>query len=236
MAGKKIPNRQKTPPRKPKEAWRLSDKEKKGLIIGAVALALIVIIWVGMYNASALPINSEGNVTIPEGQNWLVYNEKTTSNPRYLKLGEVVPAEGYVLNEVTTISDKNEPVYFFKPEDETASRLTYGVLPGKKDYATLANNTVTSVSAMLVDATASEIKTAKLGGRDVAYYTYSGGMANMEDAEKIDYYSKQMNAYASAANGKSVIFMIQSRSDTNGGFPDDAEYEELLEKAIAGIK
>lgn len=235
MAKKKTPKRQKTPPRKVKEPWRLSKRGKWGLIAGAVAALLIAIVWIVVYNMQALPLDSEGKIITAEGQNWLVYNEKTKSNPRYLKLGEIAPAEGYTLDKVDSISDANEPVYYFKPESGDASAITYGALVGKSDYKSIADSTVASVSSMLIEGTASEVISANLSGKNVAYYLYSGGMPDAQEQEKIDYYAKQLNAYAQAPNGKSVVFMIEQHSDTGTDYADDQAFLDVLEKALAGL-
>ncbi len=235
MAKNRIPNKQKTPPKKPNDQWRLSDRDKKILIIAAAAIALIVIVWIIVYNAQAVKLDSEGKIITAEGQNWLVYNEKSKASPRYIKLGEVNAAEGYALDKSDFLSDPNEPIYYFKPASEEKPAINYAAMVGKGDYKSIAENTVASVPALLKDAAVGEVTAASLSGKNATYYIYSGGNMNADDPEKIDSYTKQMNAYAEAKNGRCVVLMIDQKSDTGADFLDDQAFIDVLEKALAGL-
>lgn len=223
-----------------KETTGFTVAEKRVMIFGliglVVILACVIVIPDWIDNIGVLKM-VDGKVQGVE-DNWLIGNYGSANAPKYRKLAEMAPAEGYVLDRVEEgTSSSEERVFYYKPTTDYAPAAEYFVQAGKKDY----DQIIASASPML-SSYAQEVlfmdeeQHAKVGDTDVRYYLAEYVVNNSEDSENpdLEYWQSAYLYMDSSVAGGCVALGASNTGDDETAFKDrDALYQLLLDAAGA---
>ena len=217
---------------KEKAFWQAHGKK---ILIGTGAAVLaILVIWLGckffVGPGGSIP-NFFGTLRNVESD-WLVTNTGTTSKPKYFKMGEFTAPEGYTQDpEYTVSTDKLNQTFYFDADDQTA--------PVKSVYvAGVANKSAEDMINTVVGygyaASATEAKTATIGGHDVHYaYLVYGNTDTATDTDLdgapdyVDGYPS-MTMYVDSVQGSCVLMLLNGHS---APLADVATEEAMLAEA-----
>ena len=236
MPKKKVPAQKRSAPKSAAEMFSLSPLAKKLLIAAAALIVLVILFFVVRYHAIALPVDADGAISIPEGKHWIIYNERTMANPRYLKLAEIEPGEGYVFGKSDIISDKNLPIHYFDPIDAQDNPLTYYVSAGKGYYENIPGEIREASTGLRENGVSTEPASAKLMGRDVCYF-FCEGTTRSTNAANSDYQSKNLYAYVKVTGERSLVVSVEQRlaADITPNYLPDEDFLDVLAAAIPGL-
>lgn len=214
-------------------------QHKNHLIIGAIALAVVIIaaclICNGIYYKGALPVK-DGKVTGTEA-NWLVKNMGTPSKPKYMKLGEADIPEGYK-SLGPLVSDKNEQNFLISAEEPAAPINQYTVLVMKNSNAK-ADAAVNSDNTSYING-AFNVYNRTLGGNDV--HMRMGICENHEADSEGNFvnflgYYRILTAYVNTAENCTIkVTAFTPDYPTLEEMPTDEEMIANLEIVFAGIR
>lgn len=107
--------RAKQAPKKP-----MAKEKKLAIIFCSAALVIAIILFAVFYDDGSLPVQ-DGNVVMED--NWVVANKGTNSEPKYYKVGEVAPMDGFVPDNADD-SGTSLIMHTYVPEDEAGSRVS----------------------------------------------------------------------------------------------------------------
>ncbi|MEE1199676.1 MAG: hypothetical protein U0L09_03400 [Christensenellales bacterium] len=223
-----------------KETTGFTTSEKRIMIFGLigfiVVLTCVIVIPNWIENIGVLKM-VDGKVQGVE-EDWLIGNYGSTNDPKYRKLAEVAPAEGYALDRVEDgTSSTEERVFYYKPTTDDAPAEEYFVQAGKNDY----DQIIASASSML-SSYAQEVlfvdeeQHAKVGDTDVRYYLAEYVINNSEDPENpdLEYWQSAYLYMDSSVAGGCVALGASNTGDDETAFKDrDALYQLLLDAAGA---
>lgn len=228
-----VPRPQRVKPKVEKKTFHLTQKMKIiGTVIASLAL-LAALFFIIRYNAEALSVDRDGRVITGDG-NWLVYNVGRRDRPRYLKFGEIEPAQGYQLDRTDYTYNENESIFYFKPVIEDAAITSYSAMVGNGAYDVLSQSTFENLGSYSPDATFSELTDRVIDGKNIRMYAYSVRVKNAETGE-IEEERNLLNAYAQAKGGHSILLTLEHAPALDGEAPGLDDYLPLLEDAVRGL-
>lgn len=203
---------------------------KFGIAFCAVALVVAVVVFFAIYRDGSLDI-VDGMPVIPEGENWIVANVGTQSDPKYFKLGQVQPLEGYALDEAqsASASETGFITYAFVPEDSDSRILSYIVRGLNDAYDANAASANRDYLAWNGNLTIGSIQHMHVGDTDVDYFTTATPVAPEQETQQ------QMISYLPAGRSRTVTITVFVRtSEALDPLPDEA-LEALTEQIIGTI-
>ena len=236
MAKSKVPAQKRSKP-KSAQPFVFTPIMRNSLIAAGVLIVALIVFFQLRYHMAALPLDAEGKITMPDGQHWLVYNEKTTSNPRYIKLGSVDAGEGYTLRGAEFVTDPNVQYYTFEPTASSDNPLVYRAIVAQGSYKDVPANVSASLASMLVDGKASEIVETNMAGRNVSYY-FCDGMREATTSDAKDVHTKAVYGYVDVSSDRSVSLSVEQTFLATGdpNYAPDEDFLAVLELAVAGVK
>lgn len=122
-----------------KKSTGYTESEKKIMTIGFLVIVLVIV------GVLVLPdwIESFSLLKVKDGvvqgveDNWLICNLGTSSSPKYRKLAEINPVEGFELTDTNYITDANVPYFVYAPTgDSPVQQMT--IQAGNGNAQTLA--------------------------------------------------------------------------------------------------
>ena len=219
-----------------KKPKTLSASDWKKIGIGAAALAIIILLVALLYDDGSLKVKNDKVVV--SGENPLVLDvSETSSKHKYYKIGEVRPIEGFSLSEVSHITDENEFLYFFAPDDAEASKINeYYVGTCQGTYSEMPGKTMSTIAAYMTECQMGEAVQTQLGGVDVAYYSYVYARTDPEDAETIIGYSQCLTAYAPSERKNGSILIAATREmDTAEEAVEESVLVDYLTQIVQSV-
>lgn len=208
-------------PKKP-----ISKELKAGLIFCACALVLAVILFFALYDDGSLPLK-DGKPVLG-ADNWLAVNTGTSSKPKYYKVGEVNPADGYTQDE-ETVEQGTMRVYYFSPEDAESRVTSYYVTAIARDPKTNAETAKTNYGMFGEEMEIGDVKTAEVGGTEMYYFT-TVAKATEEAAA-----SQQFIAYFAAPRDMTILTCINAEIPEAGQPMEEADMLSMMEEIVAGV-
>lgn len=157
---------------------------KYGLAFCGAALVIAIVLVIALYNDGSLAMNDEG-MPIMEANNWLIANKGSSSEPKYYKIGEINPIEGFAVDE-TELDDisTNMRIYIFNPDDPDSQISQYYVTATDRQAnanAETANSNYRIYSSLQIG----DVQTATMDGQEVHYFT-AVLLPSSEQAEETD--------------------------------------------------
>lgn len=208
---------------------------KWGLIFVAVALVVAIILFFALYDDGSLPVKD--GVAVME-DNWIVANTGTTSSPKYYKIGEVAPIEGFALTDEDFGTDTLK-VFTYRPED-SESRIDYYTVAGIKgvpaDNVQTINDTYAS---WMTELEVGPVEHVTIGDMDVDYFTSATPPVTEEELaqapEGFEYTKQYLNAYVPSVRDTSVLVTVVVKTSMEYPGMSDAEFVEVLEEITDAI-
>ena len=139
---------------------------KYGILFCAIALVVAVILFFALYNDGSLPM--ENGKPVMQGDNWLLANVGSSNSPKYYKVGEVAPVEGYVRDTETELEDW---IYMYKAEDAENRIGSYYVTGVNRVPDVNAGALYDSYTSFVGEWSVTPVQTATIGGDEVDYFT-----------------------------------------------------------------
>lgn len=221
---------------KPKEP--MSKQLKYGLIIGGAVVVLALVLFLIFYNDGSLPMQ-DGEVVMG-ADNWIVVNTGTSSKPKYYKIAEIEPAEGYVAEESETSATTPGFQNFVAtdPENPVSRYYVMGVNGKAGEVVESAN---TSYLAMLGDAMkVSGTEMVDVDGREAYYFTTE--VIPAEEGEETEEgtgydldHEQQMVCYFPAIRNTTVLAVVVSDLSDGKEPLTEAELVAAMSEVVANI-
>ena len=146
----------------------LSKKEIIILVCIVAVIAIGLFLFNRFYDDGSLKVVS-GAVQV-SGENSLVINTGTGNSPKYYKLGQTAPLEGYTLTSKPINTDENVVAYTYEPEDASSaidSVSVNGVVSPASNFASY----VASYYSGYPQVEVSEVQTKTVGEHEVYWLT-----------------------------------------------------------------
>ena len=161
MAGKKVPARVKA-----KKEYKPQGFTKQEWITIGIVAAVIAVLIIGYVLLRDL---FDGSLKVTDGkvqaeENWIVVNTGTSSSPKYYKLGEVSPVDGYTMKRESLTGDDNAPTFVYTPEGESAVE-DVTILAAKGGAEEMASKVLTNYASFLQNAVPGEVVQKTFGSR-----------------------------------------------------------------------
>lgn len=214
---------------------------KVGIGFCVFALILAVILFFALYNDGSLPVQ-DGNV-VTEGDNWLVANTGTSSSPKYYKVGEVNPIDGYAVDpNGLGSSDPNMYMHTYTAIDSEAAIDGYYVRAIKQapeinaesayaNYPLFGNNVVGEMQTLTIAGHEAICFTADVP--DTALSDAAGGDAEAETSTSL---TQQLLCYLPSVRDTSVLVVLYTDIDTTSEAQvDETVLYDMLQKVVANI-
>ena len=162
MAGKKrVPARVKTKKEYKPQGITKQEWITIGIVVGVIAVLIIGYVLLRDLFDGSLKV-TDGKVQAEE--NWIVVNTGTSSSPKYYKLGEVSPVDGYAMERQSLTGDENAPTFVFTPEgDSPLEDVT--ILAAKGGAEEMASKVLANYTSFLQNAVPGEVAQKTIGGR-----------------------------------------------------------------------
>lgn len=218
-----------------------TEKEKKTMIIGAIAIVVIlicVLVVPDLIEKTHL-LKVKDGVVQDVGDNWLISNVGTSSKKKYRKLAEVSPIDGYSVSKTETgLTDDQERIIYFAADDENAAVQEYYAFYGKGEYNELAASSLQSIAAFnseTLDQT--DVTEAESNGLKIAYYVIEYASTDSSDEENpVTTYTQTVNMYVeSNVSERCLILSSNARTDDPADFPERDQVIATLTDAVSGI-
>ena len=244
-----------------KKSTGYTESEKKIMTIGFLVIVLVIV------GVLVLPdwIESFSLLKVKDGvvqgveDNWLICNLGTSSSPKYRKLAEINPVEGFELADTSYITDANTPYFILKPTgDSAAQQMT--IQAGNGSAQTLAEKYASSIGAfaevleiwaVLVEyrmenyteteaETDSETETEPKTTQSPNDYTDTVEETDTvvdSEAEPTYTYSQSAIVYTDTlVDGRSVVISASVEGDSEAAFGDREALLEAAKSAVASIE
>ena len=226
-----------------------SKGELKTLIIAAVVLVLAIAAIIILPDA----IEARHLIKVKDGalqgveDNWLVLNVGTSSHPKYRKIAEVDPAEGYSFEKTDHLSSLNLSTNLtFKADDEqNAVADTYVALSSANECKALAEKAFSNIQSGVITSQlnvltqSDKLQTCDVNGVQGYWYTmnYSSEVpAEEEGGEATTKYSQNVYLYLPAGiKDTSVILSASNTCESEEEFGDVDAMLEMLKEASTHI-
>lgn len=167
-----------------KKSTGYTESEKKIMTIGFLVIVLVIV------GVLVLPdwIESFSLLKVKDGvvqgveDNWLICNLGTSSSPKYRKLAEINPVEGFELTGTNYITDANVPYFVYAPTgDSAAQQMT--IQAGNGDAQTLAEKYASSIGAFAEVLYQDEVIHDTVGDREIWAVLVEYRMENYTETE-----------------------------------------------------
>lgn len=228
------------------------DKYRKQFLIGIPSAIVLIIAIVLICKATIGPGGSIPNFfghLQGVGNDWIVANTGTSSDPRYYKMATFTAPEGYTLDpEYHVASDKLARTAYCNADDEETPVQTIYVTGVPGHTASEMADTVLSYGLYGADAVKHE---GTLGGQDAVWLmgkinddqealeAASAAAANGEEVEEPELVigHEQMTIYVDSGQGGCVLVYLNSTASTPvENIPSDESFLEAAETILAGLK
>jgi len=241
MAGKKrVPARLKVKKEYKPQGFTKREWITLGIVVGAIAVILIGYFLLRDYFDGSLRV--EGGVVQAE-EDWIVVNTGTSNSPKYFKLGEVSPVDGYAMT-VEHLSDQNVPTFTFKPESGGAIE-NVEILAAKGGAQEMAERFSDSLGSFLQSAVASEASQRQIGGRTGWAFScdYENPVSQTAEATpapdaaaapKVQA-ARMIDAYFDASRGLSIMVSITAKADDAAQLPSVEDMYAMLDPFVQGL-
>lgn len=159
---------------------------KYGIAFCAVALVAAIVLVIALYNDGSLALNEEG-LPVMEANNWLVANKGSSSDPKYYKVGEISPLDGFSVEE-DTLEDMsmNMRIYNFLADDPDSQITQYYATatdrPAKDNAETANANYLLYYDSLQI----SDVRTAAIDGLEVHYFTTASLPSSAQEETEAD--------------------------------------------------
>lgn len=222
--------RAKQAPKKP-----MPKELKWGLIFVGVALVVAIILFALLYDDGSLPMK-DGEAVMED--NWLIANVSTSSSPKYYKVGEIAPIDGFSLTDEDNGTDTLK-VYTYRPDDPDSTIDYYyvtGINGTPEDNAHTIND---NYRAWMTELEVGPVEHVTIDDKDVDYFTSATPPVTEEELaeapEGIEYTRQYLSAYIPGIRDTSVLVSVVVKTSMEYPGLTDAEYVELLEEIMASI-
>lgn len=223
-----------------------TESEKKIMTIGFLVIVVVII------GVLVLPdwIESFSLLKVKDGvvqgveDNWLICNLGTSSSPKYRKLAEINPVDGFEMSETSYITDANTPYFIFEPTgDSAAQKLT--VQAGNGGAEALASKYAETIGAFSDVLYKSDVAAETVGDRKIWTILVEYRMENYSeeeaesDAETEPTYSYTQSAlvYTDAlVSGRSIVISAAVDGDSESVFVDREALLEAAKSAVSSIE
>lgn len=227
-----VPNRvQNTAKREKKFIDMPKDKLIK-LCVGLAAVILVIVLAFVLVDKLDGHLPVQDGVVVTEGDNVIVVNNGTLSNPRYFKLGQAGEVEGYTLSRLEDlVNDDNVAPFGYEPQDEASlvSRVT--INPAVGDYKQVAQDRQSQFAQFLPNAQAGEVTEITAGGHPAYGFgmDYNYDNAQMGEGEGFTFVR---DYYACVKAGKGCVMVYaSSEAPEEAGLAD----QETLIQAVNDV-
>lgn len=170
---------------------------KYGIAFCAVALVIAVVLFFALYNDGALPV--QDGKPVMGGDNWLLANVGSSGDPKYYKVGEIAPVEGYVRDTEAELEDW---IYSFTAEDAESRIGSYYVTGVGRAPEVNAEAFYDSYTSFAGNLSVTPVQKVTLGGDEVDYFTTATPPALDAGTQQ------QLIAYLPGIRGTSVMAVI----------------------------
>ncbi len=234
MAGKKrVPARSKGPKEK-KPEW-LTKKQwiTLGICVAAAVVLLVAYLLLRDLFDGSLKV-ADGVVQAEDG--WVVVNNGTTDRPKYFKLGEVQPVDGYRLEEEDYLGDENVPAFYFYPEGESPVD-SIGLLPAKGGAQEMAERAAASYGSFFTGAQTSQVAPREIAGKSGWGFTcaYESSAFSDEATQEENKPGRVVNLYFDAPHGVSVLISATASAADAASVADEAALLALMEPVVESL-
>ena len=247
-----------------KKSTGYTESEKKIMTIGFLVIVLVIV------GVLVLPdwIESFSLLKVKDGvvqgveDNWLICNLGTSSSPKYRKLAEVNPVEGFELTGTNYITDANVSYFVYAPTgDSAAQQMT--IQAGNGDAQTLAEKYASSIGAFAEVLYQDEVIHDTVGDREIWAVLVEYRMENYTEteteteaetdteaeteteaeadsateAEPTYTYSQSAIVYTDTlVDGRSIVISASVEGDSEAAFGDREALLEAAKSAVASIE
>jgi hypothetical protein len=226
MAGKKMPARMK----KTKQVKEPMMTKKQWITLGvcvAVAVVALIAFFVlrDMFDGSLKVVDD----AVQAEENWIFANTGTSSRPKYFKLGEIEPAEGYTLERQFYGSDERVPTFLFYPEGESPVKYI-SLLPASEGAKAVAEKVAASYGSFYTGAVTGEVTERQLAGHSGWGFdcVYESGL-QLDETSGEGKPGRTLNLYFDAPRGLSILISATSEAEDAALVADEATLLALME-------
>lgn len=208
---------------------------KWGLIFVAVALVVAIILFIALYDDGSLPVK-DGAAVMED--NWIVANVGSNSSPKYYKIGETAPIEGFTLSD-EDFGTETLKVYTYRPDDPE-SRIDYYTVTGIKGVPSDNVQTINDTYASwMTELEVGPVEHAAIGDKDVDYFTSATPPITEEELaqapEGFEYTKQYLNAYVPSVRDTTVLITVVVKTSMEYPGMSDAEFMDILEDITNAI-
>lgn len=229
-----------------KKSTGYTESEKKIMTIGFLVIVLVIV------GVLVLPdwIESFSLLKVKDGviqgveDNWLICNLGTSSSPKYRKLAEINPVDGFELSETSYITDANTPYFIYTPTGDSAAQKL-SIQAGNGGAETLAKQYAESIGAFSEVSYKSDVTEETVGDRKVWTVLVEFRMEDYveEDAdsetetEPTYTYTQSALVYTDTfVDGRSVVISASVEGDSESAFGDREALLEAAKSAVGSIE
>jgi len=229
---------------------------KKDIILAVsifAAIILAVVLFNVFYHDGSLKVVN--GTIITEGENSLIVNTGSASNPRYFKLGEAHAVEGYKLEATQSVytdslTTYNDYAYLSEDENNPIESVSLSTNPYS---AKLISDATLAALSSTEGYECSEAKTAEYKGKTIHYYHYKQDLAAtsailaddaevLGDAEALEAaaeepmgYRQGMNAYVDVGNDRCLVYHLLNSTDTEEGYLTEIQLSSAMYEIIDAL-
>lgn len=223
-------------PKKRSNAYTLP--EKRALIFSVSILAAILFCAVAVPRIvdAVLYLDVRDGVVQGVEDDWLIKNFSETDKPRYRKVAEVSPAQGYVFDRAEASPvDKQENYLYYRAEDSSVPLQEYYAFAGNSSYDELARDSLDTIQNFVDEVIyAGEVVSGEY--EEVKYCSYvleySDNNAADNQAAQMEYI-QMVNVYVQSPMKDTCV--ILSSTIVGGDISVFADRGALLDSLVAAI-
>lgn len=215
----------------------LSKKEIAILIAIIAAIILGIVLFNLLYDDGSLKV--ENGVAQVQGENSLIVNVGSSNNPRYFKLGQTAPVEGYTLVSEPVGSDENVTHSVYTPvEDSPIGEITVEAVTYKAD---LIASSIQAAYASAEGGVCSDLAEADLDGRKVQYFTFHSTQPSKtedsaEEPTEAETFTPSQNLFAFVPAGeRSITIKVRVAAETEADYVDDSILIDALNQILPSL-
>ena len=153
------------------------------LCVTVVAVIAAIILAFVLWNALDGHLDIVDGKVVTAGDNWIIANTRTASNPKYFKIGEVGEVEGFERTvDSTSIGSSNQPGYSYMPEENTMGIAGTSIFAAAGDYDELATRSASSYASF---GEVGKIDKSNLAGKKARVTSYAYNYETPESEQPV---------------------------------------------------
>ena len=223
-----------------------TESEKRIMTIGFLVIVVIII------GVLVLPdwIESFSLLKVRDGvvqgveDNWLICNLGTSSSPKYRKLAEVNPIDGFEMTGTSYITDSNTPYLIFAPTGDSAAQ-TMTIQAGNGGAQTLAEKYASTIGNFAEVLYRDELIHETVADHEIWAILLEYRMEDFTESESDTEteadptytYTQSAVVYTDTlVDGRSVVISAAVEGDSEAAFGDREALLEAAKSAVASIE